>query len=252
MMFRNLMLGLLMFVGAIAHAQPFEGKLVYVLDFELGESAQKMGLTKEVLLEKMKEEGTDFGLMNIWYSASGFYRKEMVDANKGEYVIYRPDSNAIFTFTGTDDIIAVNDAGVASGTGMGLDVKDDWTLLDTLVSINGKQCKILVNNSATGKATYYFAEGYLPVDVAFFKGHVTDGWADYIDRAGHLPIKIDCEVNGFMSTSQTLVSADEMNTDLQMFYVPALEPSKQMKDMESLSNLLDIRYMEPIKGKSKK
>ena len=49
---------ILIFILNLAFGQSFEGTLVYTTDLEISPKLEKMGMTKQSLIEKMKEDGS--------------------------------------------------------------------------------------------------------------------------------------------------------------------------------------------------
>ena len=54
---KTLMTIIILWTGPV-YGQSFEGTLSYISDFELAENMKKMGMTKEMLHDKMKQDGS--------------------------------------------------------------------------------------------------------------------------------------------------------------------------------------------------
>ena len=59
----------------LANGQSFEGTLAYVTDFEIAEDFKKMGITKEILIKKMKQEGSYSDTIKTSYKQGNYLFK---------------------------------------------------------------------------------------------------------------------------------------------------------------------------------
>ena len=217
-------------------AQSFEGKLTYKIDFAVLPKMEKMGVTKEIIAEKMKEEGRWHEQQEIYYSEDGFFFCQY-DNDDHMWQIYRPDSNKHYTIIDTSDLCTVLDISV--------DLESKHTnkepqiiQLDTTLMVFDRPCKAIRIKWKTGYYDYVYSEGFLKVNPANFKNYKYDGWSQYLERSGCLPLMIVKVVNGMMKNTLTLVEVEEINVDHALFQVPRLIPSE-----ENL-NLLNISIMK--------
>ena len=95
---KHIKITILLFLNSVLiFGQSFEGKLVYDIDFELyGILSEKLKISKDALLNKMKEEGSFFDEMTI-YIKDGNYIKED-NSTLRRRSIYKSSTNSIFIF----------------------------------------------------------------------------------------------------------------------------------------------------------
>lgn len=241
-------LSILMFVNV--HAQYFEGELVYNVDVKLSVSLTKMAISKENLANTLERQGQLLGEQHIWYNAGGFYKEQFND-NDNRYTIYRPDSNELFYFTDDKTIVKVRDASVPSMEYNGTPAPV-WEWKDTNVVINGKDCKVLLKTTGRTITTYYYSEGFLPLDVNVYKGHAYADLNAYIEKAGYLPLRMEIDVSGMMVLEHTLLTVTPSKLDQSMFDIPTLELTKPAQTLNGYNNEKGIMYKGIPKSDRKK
>ncbi len=209
-----------------SNAQNFEGSITYVLDFELSEKMTSAGLTKAVMLEKLKSEHLWWDSITTTYKGGNMYSSL---GNSGSWSVYRADSNKIFTFQKIDsaNICEVNDASI--------DLEFTMTgkmpriiPKDTIVMINNIACQLIRVKWKTGTYDYYFNKEQFKIDPALFSKHVYDGWAEFTKLSGCLPIKIVKTTKGIMSVSMTMVNAKAGKVDDKLFTIPELTTNAEL------------------------
>ena len=201
--------------------QNFEGSLTYKVELEILPKFEKMGMTKETVISKLKEDGSWAETQKISYKKN-LYRIDL-EANSKVWSIYRGDSNRIYTFQQKSDICSVTNASVDLEAGL-TKQPPEVTLLDTLFNIGDKQCKIIRVKWKTGYFDYYFNQNYLKFNSEFYENHLYDGWGQYLKIANSLPIKIVKVVNGMMKTTSVLIDVKEEQIDVNLFSLPVLVP----------------------------
>ncbi len=210
----------------ISKAQNFEGSITYQLDFELSEKMSSAGITKAIMLEKLKSQNLWWDTITTTYKAGNMYTSL---GNSGDWSVYRADSNKIFTFQKTDsaNICEVNDASIDL----------EYTMTgkmpriipkDTIVTINNIECQLIRVKWKTGTYDYYFNKEQFKIDPALFSKHVYDGWAEFTKLSGCLPIKIVKTTKGIMSVSMTMVSSKAFKADDKIFTIPTLTKSAEL------------------------
>lgn len=234
------------------YAQPFEGRVVYDVDVEVSEGMQKMGVTKGQLIDRLKEQGVELGVQTIWYSADGFYKQYFGPDNKGTYTIYRHDSNTLFYFSDTTDVISVRDASVSDIELEGV-TEPTWKWVDTTVVFDGFSCQVLKCTIGRKITTYYFAEGHLPVNAEVYKGHIYGDWYGYLKLAGCLPLYFESDISGLMTLKHTLLNYQVMTLPKKVFLVPELTLGREARMLGRWKGAeKGIRYLEPKKSKKRK
>lgn len=224
---KKIVLIVLLLWAGFAHSQSFEGTITYVLDFEVSEKFKKMGVTKEMLIEKMKAEGSYSDTIKTSYKQGDYYT--LLNANPKSWQIYKASTNKIYAMQdGEDaDICKVIDASV--------DLEFTMTgkmpviqKLDTTANVNGNPCSIVRVKWQSGTYDYYYDSRHLKVDLTLFAQHTYDGWAEYLKISRALPVKIVKTVNGLMTATQTMTSARVKAVDESLFVIPTLVPDKEL------------------------
>ena len=91
----RLLIIILLSLPAVLNAQNFEGTLTYVSDIEISQKMLDLGISKDDLIERMVNDGTWTDTISTAYS-NGYYKQLNLSREKS-WVIYRPDSNKIYT-----------------------------------------------------------------------------------------------------------------------------------------------------------
>lgn len=214
------------------NSQSFEGTLVYSMDFEVSENLAKMGLTKEMLKAEMEEDGSWSDFINITYK-QGFYRQQSSSVFKTE-LIYRPDSNKLYTFQSGEaaDICTVTDVSKDlefSMTGEMPTVK----LLDSIVEYNDYKLKVVEVKWKTGKYYYLFTENHFKANPADYKGHIYDGFYEYLKLSEAYPIVIVREAGLTITITMSMVSFIEEKVSSDIFEVPQLKEDQELDVLNS-------------------
>lgn len=201
----------LFFNVLVLKGQNFEGKLTYVMDIDITMSLKKMGVTKEVIIESMKKEGMWADKIETSYKQGNYYSE--LQNNQKTKNIYRNDSNKVYTFMEGKNAISL-DASVDNEekiTGKKRTVK----LLDTLVQIYGRNCKIVRVRWMSGYYDYYFDSVFLKMSSNYYTNYILDGWYDFLEISNSLPLKIVKSTKGIVVT-MTLNNVEQkmINEDL--------------------------------------
>lgn len=214
-----LVLGLIVFLcAAPAPGQSFEGTITYSMDIAVKGMFKSMGITKEMLMERMKNEPEWFDEVTIHYLQNNY---AFVANNKtGLIKVYNPKDNKIYTFhLKGDNICSVQDA--VDLTLEGTPDKPEVSELDSAVTIMGVPCKILRMKWALGQVDYYYNASMASIDPELYKTHTSEGWYEYLKRSGSLPLQV---VRGAMGMdivqTATSVKAGQVNRDV--FKLPVL------------------------------
>lgn len=232
---------ILLWTGLL-YGQSFEGTLYYVSDFELAENMKKMGMTKEILLDKMIQEGTYSDTIAISYKQGNYFT--VTNNNPKSWSIYNAEANKIYAMQDGEaaDICTVTDASI--------DLEFTYTgvmpaiqLLNTRVNIDGISCSIVSVKWKSGTYDYYFDPTKLLVDPELFSKHTYDGWADFLKISKALPVKIVKTTEGIMSITMTLVAIKSEVIDEKLFLIPKLVPDKDL-NMVKLANREVMRIIK--------
>ncbi len=228
----------------VSYAQEFEGLLTYKADVEVLPTLKKIGITNEIFKKNMVREGTWYDTLIIMYDNKGFYRVQF-GTNFKTWSIYRPDSNKIYTIYDSIDICRSIDASIDLETTV-TKQKPKIELIDTTVIINNKICKIVRVKWKSGYYDYFFSKNYLPINPSLYKGHIYDGWYEYLKIANCLPVQIIKVTKDMMKITYTLINTKAEKIDTNLFILPKLIPS-DYQELTKLSNTLTYRIQRDDK-----
>jgi|GEM_PF-6590536 len=208
---------LLFIYPSLFYGQSFSGELCYKAEFEVLPSLQKSGITREVLIEQLRSNGLWFDEYCVTYGDNGAFRLTY-KSNPLLYMIYLPDSNKNFTCFDTARTCYTVDASLDKEFALG--GQRPTIQIDTLYKIGKKICSAVKVIWSTGHFEYVFEPGYLPVNASLFENYHLDGWGQYLNVAGYLPIQITKETTGMMRVTYTLVSVTEKHAAHHLFELP--------------------------------
>ena len=218
---RKLLTIIILLWTGLANGQSFEGTLAYVTDFEIAEDFKKMGITKEILIKKMKQEGSYSDTIKTSYKQGNYYT--LTNSNPKSWSIYKAENNKIYSLQDgdDDDICTVTNASIDlefTITGKMPTVQK----LDTTVIVDGASCNIVRVEWNSGTYDYYYEPAKLTVDPSLFAKHTYDGWADFLKISNALPVKIVKTTEGIMTVTMTLVTTKTEVIDEKLFSIPTL------------------------------
>ena len=171
---KNLLLITLLLLANLSFGQSFEGTLSYVTDFEIAGKMKAMGITKEDLITRMRQEGSYTDTVKVSYKQGNSYT--LMNSNPKSWSIYKSEQNKIYSLQDGEasDICTITDASVdyeSTLTGKMPSV----TKLDSVAVVNGINCNIVRVKWKTGTYDYYYNPDQLKVDPTLFKKHIYDG-----------------------------------------------------------------------------
>ena len=203
----------------ISKAQNFEGKITYALDFELSEKMRSAGITKDIMLEKLKSQNLWWDTIITSYKQGNTYSF----FGKSTWSVYRTDSNKVFNFQNSDssNICEVVDAAIDQEQVM-LGKAPKITLIDTMVMINNIPCKIVRIKWKSGNYDYYFNAETAKIDPTLYSKYIYEGWAEFVKISGALPLKIVRTTKGVMSISMTMIKIEQTSVSDNIFTIPSL------------------------------
>lgn len=221
-MMRKLITVLLLTITTVLNAQDFEGTLTYLADIKIvSQKMLDMGMTEEILKSKMEADGRWADTIKISYK-NGFYRQLNLSAVKS-WIIYRPDSNKLYTFQEGDasNICIVADASIDLENKM-TGKMPTITLLDSLYSDDDYKLRAVEVKWSTGSYYYMFDENHFKVNPENFKGHIYDGFYEFLKLSKSLPIEIYKKTNDIIKVRLTLIESSNEQIDYSLFEVPEL------------------------------
>ena len=109
---KQILIIIFLFSIRIVSAQTFEGTVTTVTDLEMSENFLKMGMTKQMLIDKMKEDGSWSDTVIISYKGGNYY--SLLSSNPKAWAFYNAGTNKIYTIRGgeTSDLCTVTDAAI--------------------------------------------------------------------------------------------------------------------------------------------
>lgn len=209
--------------------QSFEGTLVYKTDFKfiISEKWAKMGITEQMMIDKMKEDGSWTDSIKTCYKSGDYIT--YTNFAPQSWSVYKRDTNKLYTFQEGDgsDICTVTDVSIDLEfklTGNNPTI----TKLDTLVELNGMKCEVVRVKWKSGTYDYYYNSSFLKVDPKLFENHTYDGWASFLKISSALPIRIVKSTKGLATVTTTLIRHREEAIDEKLFIIPKLVPDKDL------------------------
>ncbi|MBF9239653.1 hypothetical protein I2I05_19830 [Hymenobacter sp. BT683] len=185
----------------VAHAQHFEGKIVYRNTY----TSKTPGLSNGQLNSMM-------GDVQNWYTKAGDYRSEL-NGTQMAWQVYRNSENKLYSkFTGSNKLLwndgAANPDSVLS-----------MTLRKGAATILGYACDELTLVCRSGVQKYYFSPR-LPVDPDLYQAHRYGNWYAYLSKAGAVPLKMVIETPQF-SMESVATGVHPMKLGNTFFAIPA-------------------------------
>jgi len=224
----------------ILFGQSFEGTLTYSVELEVSEKMQKFGMTKEVLIERMRNEGSWSDSILISYKDAKYFQQ--MGENKVAWSVYFPDSNKLFSFQKDVDICTVLNTGIDLEEEMSGN-SPEAILLDTSILVTGIKCEIVRVKWTSGYYDYYFNRGTNTINPEFYKNHKYDGWYEYLKISKSLPIRVVKSTKGMMTVTMSLVETKLQDVDDSLFVVPNLIYDEDLNIMSS-GNKVFMRVVE--------
>ena len=216
---------LLVSISTLSNAQNFEGVLTYKIDIEVSEKMKEMGMTKEIVIQTMKDSKTYFE--NIAYTyKNDSYCIDIKDV--GTKSIYNAKDNKIYTIQKKEDIIVATDTSIdleQTMTGKYPEIKEEKE--ETLIF--KKPCRKISVIWGMGTYEYYYSSNFLKIDAELYKNHIYDGWYDFLKLSSALPVRIVKRQMG-LTITLTLVSINEDKIHDRIFELPKMKLDKDMAE----------------------
>ncbi|MCL2131357.1 MAG: hypothetical protein FWH36_02695 [Lentimicrobiaceae bacterium] len=230
---KQILTAILVLTTGLVFGQSFEGTLVYKTDFEfqISEKMAEMGITEEIMVEKMKKDGSWTDSITTSYKQGSYIKYS--NCNPQSWSIYNPQTNKLYAFIEGENTCVVSDASVDLDYQM--IGKPTIEKLDTIVEINGMKCEIVRFSWKAGVYDYYYNNSFLKIDPTLFENHIYDGWADFLKISNSLPIKIIKSIDGLITTTFDLIRHSEETIDPKLFKIPKLKANKKLNFMKSLN-----------------
>ena len=220
---------LLILTTGLLFGQSYEGTLVYKIDFQfqISEKMATMGITEEMITEKMKQDGSWTDSIETCYKQGDYI--SYTNFSPQSWSVYKQQTNKLYSFQNGEasDICTVTDVSIDLEFQM-TGNKPTIQELDTIVEIDGRKCEIVRVQWKTGTYDYYYDSSFLKVDHQLFENHIYDGWADFLKISNSLPVKIVKSVKGLSTVSLTLIRHSEKTIDPKLFEIPKLKPDKDL------------------------
>jgi len=223
---------ILIIISHITFSQSFEGTLTYITDLEISPKLEKMGMTKQSLVDNMKKDGSWLDTLSISYKKSNYYYKS--SNNLKSWLIYNSETNKIYSVQDgvKNEICSVIDASIDTEFAY-TNKMPIVTKIDTIVIVNNIECKIVRVKWKTGTYDYYYNSSMFNINPEMYSKHLYDGWYEFLKISNSLPIKIVKIVNGTMTVTATLINSKTNEIDDKLFTVPNLITDKNLNIIKS-------------------
>jgi hypothetical protein len=235
-------------IAKLAICQSFEGTLIYTTDVELSPKLEKMGMTKQSLIDKMNADGSYTDTLYVSYKLGDYYHKSSNGIKS--WLIYKSETNKIYSIQDgiKNEICSVIDASIDTEFAY-FNKMPSVTKLDTSATVNNIVCDIVRVKWKTGTYDYYFNSSMLKVNPELYSKHIYDGWYDFLKISNSLPIKIVKKGNDIMTVTLTLLSSNNSKIEDEIFTLPELKYDKDLNLFKSPNkeNMRIIIFNPPSK-----
>jgi hypothetical protein len=209
--------------------QSFEGTVVYKTDFkfQISKKMAQMGLTEEMMKEKMKKDGSWTDSVKTSYKQGDYIT--YTNFNPKSWSVYKQKDNKLYSFESGEasDLCTVTDVSIDLEFQM-TGNKPTVVKLDTIAEINGMKCEAVRVKWKTGTYDYYYNSSFLKVDSKLYANHIYDGWVDFLKISNALPVKIVKSTKGMSTVTYTLTRHSEEKIDPKLFVIPKLVADKEL------------------------
>ncbi|WBO86728.1 hypothetical protein [Hymenobacter yonginensis] len=185
----------------VAHAQHFEGKIVYRNTYQ----SKTPGLSDAQLTALM-------GDVQNWYIKGGDYRSEL-NGTQVAWQLYRNSENKLYSKVAGLNKLLWNDGAVNPDSVL------STTLRTGATTIMGYTCDELTLVCRSGVQKYYFSPR-LPVQQDLYKAHRYGNWYAYLSQAGAVPLKMVIETPQF-SLESVATGVHPLKLSNTFFVLPA-------------------------------
>lgn len=210
---------------SLMFGQSFEGKLTYSVDFEIKD--QKFGdfkITKEQVIEKMKNDGEYFDTLTVTLKGGNYIKKD--NSKTENLIIYKSSVNKIYSFQKDSEYESITDANKYNA--LNIDFKKPKAeKIDSLKSVNGINCKLVkLSWDNIGKEYYFFNSKTAKLDPKLFEKHNYEYFNTVVKSTNSYPLEIIKIVNNFITIKMTLTSISEENVNDELFDIEKIKSKK--------------------------
>ncbi len=215
--------------AGLLKGQPFEGTLTYKAEykFDISPDMEKMGVTKDVLVQKMKEDGTWSDSIRVTYKRDNYIL--YTNFSPAAWTIYKGETNKLYSFQEN------NPEGICTVTDASMDLEEVMTGMKPAIGktgdkidVNGRMCEVVRVAWKSGSYDYYYDSTSFKVDTSFYTNYIYDGWAGYLKISHALPVRIVKSIIGIGTVTLTLTSYKAESVDDKIFDLPELVPDKDL------------------------
>ncbi|TKC00676.1 hypothetical protein [Pedobacter cryophilus] len=224
---KQILVTIIILTSTLSYGQSFEGTLTYVANLEVSKKLEEMGMSKKIILDKMRSEGSWSDTIRTSYKQGDYYN--LTNNNPRTWAVYKSETNKIYSMQdgAGSDICTVTDASVDLEFKMTGKMPHIYKL-DSTAIVEGVKCNIVRVKWKSGVYDYYFNSTKLTVDPLLFTTHIYDGWAEFLKISKSLPLKIVKSTNGMMEVTMTLVSIKPEAIKDELFSIPTLVPDNDL------------------------
>lgn len=214
----------LLIVTATGRAQSFEGELTYKVSFNPGPNLVKMGVSKEMIIDKMKSDGEYYDTVRMIIKDGNYVRK--INSSLGKWMIYRSDENKIYRFEEKSSFVTVADASTDKSRVLSIP-EPEVIKLDTVKEIMGIECQaIALSWDGLGQEIYFYSPDIAPLPPSAFANHKAENLNTVLAATQAYPTEITRILNGVMEVTMTLVNYEASSVEEDTFSIPSLKKVK--------------------------
>jgi len=223
----------------VSTGQSFEGKLTYKVDFEINEERLgEMGVTKEMIVDKMKKEGEYYDKI-IYRFKEGNYVKEDNSSNKKRFV-YKSLENKIYLFEDESEYVTIMKGENPSL----INQKSESSSIrvhqiDSIKIIKNDTCKLVkLTWGNLSEEYHWYNPSKIIIDYNLFQRHNYEYLNKILEITKAFPFEITKSVGKFMTITMTVDEIEELDVEENIFAIPELKKSKRKGD----------KYFERVTG----
>ena len=233
---RYLLVILMLCFYSNAITQSFEGTLTYRVDYVF--SKQLSDDIRAKIIETLKEKGEYFDSLIVSIKDGNYIKID--NAPNGKKILYRSESNKLYFFTKSSNVVLVTKAESYEPAKLNLP-KPRIRTNNSLEKIGEYDCKLIsLTWEGFGQEEYYYSDSILPINPSSFQNHNYEYLNLILNHTKHYPIKIVKKSKGLVTINMQLINIDPIQ--VSNFEVPELKKASK-KDSELVNQLTGYDVM---------
>ncbi|WP_299899750.1 hypothetical protein [uncultured Aquimarina sp.] len=213
-------------ICSLSFGQSFEGELTYKVEFDI--KSQKIGsyeITKEQVIEKMKNDGEFYDTIKILIKNGNYIKK--LNTRSEQKAIYKSDLNKIYSFQKDFDHVTITNANKFNS--MNIDFKErKIQKIDSTKIINGISCKLIkLSWGKLAEEYYFYNTKTVKLNPQLFKKHNFEYLNEIIELSNSYPLEIIKTLNNSIKIKMTLIDISKELIDDKLFKLPEFEKAEK-------------------------